>query len=91
MEAVDIGDSKVLWVITFGFTAAGESQDYQIEEIGLADKSAKTIRLLNEKIGEGVFTSYEAALQWLSVKSKHRGCCGCSPSEACKVSKDRGE
>ena len=76
MEAVSIENSAVLWVVSFGFTEAGVIQDYGIEEIDLTDKSAKTVQLLKEKLGDGVFVSYEAAEQWLAANiSTNKGCC----------------
>ncbi len=76
MESVSIENSEVVWVISSGFTAEGEFQDYQIEEMDLTDKSAKTVQLLQQKLGDGVFISYEAAAQWIAVRmAKNNGCC----------------
>ncbi len=82
MEAGSIEKSGVVWVASCGFTEAGEPQDYQIEEIDLLDKPAKTVKLLKEKLGDGVFGSYEAAEQWIAAKiSRNRACCQAEKSE----------
>jgi hypothetical protein len=76
MESVNIENSEVVWVVSSGITGVGESQDYQIEELDLTDKSAKTVQLLQEKLGDGVFVSYEAAAQWIAVRlAKDTGYC----------------
>jgi hypothetical protein len=76
MESVSIEISEVVWAVSVGFTEAGEFQDYGIEEIDLTDKSDKIVNLLKEKLGNGVFISYEAAEQWIAAKmSQSKGCC----------------
>lgn len=76
MESVSIENSEIVWVVSSELTTVDESWDYQIEEIDLTDKSAKTVHLLQEKLGNGVFISYEAATQWIAVRiAKNTSCC----------------
>ena len=76
MRSESFENSGVVWVVSFGFTEAGEPHDYQIKEIDLTDKPAKTVKLLKDKLGDGVFISHEAAEQWiLAQTSKNKGCC----------------
>ena len=76
MEKSTIENSEVVWVVSFGVTATGELHDYQIEEIDLIDKTDKIIKLLTDKLGDGVFTSHEAAEQWVAAKiASNTSCC----------------
>ncbi len=95
-------ENTVVWVVSVPFSPTGEKLDYCIEEMDLTDKPAHVVELLRKKMGTGVFTSYEAAQQWVSEAASCTGCCqgkkisestcrGCFAGNSCNKTKPAGK